>query len=504
VFDGLLYVGGIFTTGGGIHATNVAAWDGSTWSPLGAGVGASTVSRIYDNGTNVLVGGNFVLAGGIIANGIASWDGSGWGTIGAAGRLNGVQFTVRTFAGDSTNLYVGGNFSAAGQTNAKFVAHFDGTNWSSMGGGVSGGNNFIVNAMAGTSSNVYVGGSFTTAGGVSAANIAAWDGANWSALGSGPGGVVASITVRPDGVYAAGAPQGVSLYGAPFFQRWDGATWNNVINYNPDDTFFALYINDSNIGMDAMAFQDRDIYIGGHFSITWHDPNDFSIATNCMNIMRFDGSYARIVGTGLNSNVVAMTMLGTNLYVAGLFTNAGGIAASHIAMWDGNVWSALGSGVVGNGTVDTLTTIGTNLYAGGTFTNMGGVKASRVAKWDGNSWSALGSGVSATVLALYSSGSNLYAGGSLRTAGGYQSQFIGRWNDQMSFRTPQLSNSTWLGNGQFRATVYSASGTTNIVEASSDFNSWTPVYTNSTGNFDVTDPAAGSYPLRFYRARLMP
>jgi hypothetical protein len=223
-----------------------------------------------------------------------------------------------------------------------------------------------------------------------------------------------------------------------------------------------------------------------------------------MNIMRFDGAYARIVGTGLNSNVVAMTFLGTNLYVAGLFTNAGGLTASHIAMWDGNVWSPVGGGVVGNGTVDTLTTVGTNLYAGGTFTNMGGVPASRIAKWDGNVWSALGSGASATVLTLYSASPNVYAGGTLRAAGGKPSQFLGLWNDGVNFNTPQLSNAVWLGAGQFRARVYGAPGATNVVEASTDFSAWTPVVTNSVGIYDFTDPSAANYPLRFYRARLVP
>jgi hypothetical protein len=503
-----VYVAGIFTTASGTHATNVVQWDGTSLNPLGSGISSgSTVTRVYNNGTNVVVGGAFFLAGGVIANEIATWDGFGnWGIIGTPGRINGASSVVRAFAGTPTNLYVGGAFNQVGQTNARLVAQFDGANWSPMGSGVSGGSGSfaaVVNAMDTTSSNVYVGGLFNTAGSVSAADIAAWDGANWSALGSGPGGVVAAITVRTDGVYAAGAPQGASLYGSPFFLRWDGASWQSVLVYNPNDTFLALYINDSNIGMDAMAFQDTNIYVGGHFSITWHDPT-LTFETNCMNIMRFDGTYARIVGTGLNSNVVAMTMLGTNLYVAGLFTNAGGLPANHIAMWDGNVWSAVGSGVVGNGTVNTLTTIGTNLYAGGTFTNMGGVRASRIAKWDGNVWSALGSGVSATVQGLYSSGSNLYAGGSLRAAGGYPSQFLGLWNDQASFRTPQLSNSAWLGNGQFRARVYSVAGTTNVVEATTDFSSWTPVATNSIGNFDVTDTGAGASAWKFYRARLVP
>jgi trimeric autotransporter adhesin len=501
--NGSLYAAGIFTTAGGVHATNVAVWNGSTWAPLGAGISANG-TRVFATGTNVFVGGNFLAAGNKIANTLASWDGVEWNTIGTPGRLNGASSTVRAFAGDGTNVYAGGNFTLVGQTNASMVARFDGTSWSPLGSGVGVANLPVVNALAmGTNGDVYAGGSFTFAGNVSTINIAHWDGANWSALGNGPGGVVASITVRTDGVYAAGAPQSGSSYGSPFLMRWDGASWQSVLNYNSDDTFIQFLITDSSIGMDAVAFQDTNIYVGGHFNITWHDPS-LTLFTNCPNIMRFDGTYARVVGTGLNSNVVAMTVLGTNLYVAGLFTNAGGVTASHIAMWDGNTWWPVGAGVVGNGTVDALTTIGTNLYAGGTFTNMGGVPASRIAMWDGNAWSALGSGVSATVLGLYSSGSDLYAGGSLRAAGNLPSQFVARWNDQLSFKTPALSNSVWLGKGQFRTRLYGVSGTTNVIEATTDFNSWTPILTNSVGIYDVTDTSAGNYPARFYRARLVP
>ena len=61
-----------------------------------------------------------------------------------------------------------------------------------------------------------------------------------------------------------------------------------------------------------------------------------------------------------------------NLYVAGMFTNAGGVRAPHVARWDGSGQSAVGGSVVGGGTVNSLAVIGTNLFAAGTFTNMGG------------------------------------------------------------------------------------------------------------------------------------
>ncbi|MGH7991033.1 MAG: hypothetical protein ACREDS_12695, partial [Limisphaerales bacterium] len=374
IFNDQVCVTGGFTSAGGIFATNFAIWNGSSWSAAGNGLSAAG-SRVISSDTNVYVGGNFAVAGNVFVNGVASWDGNNWSGFGTPGRINGLSLSVFAIADDGINLYAGGLFNYAGQTNANYIARFDGTNWYPFGTGIGPvASSTVVRAIAVTNGNVYVGGEFSSAGGVSAQNIARWDGTNWYALGSGPGGVAASITVRTDGVYVAGAPQNnVTLtYGSPFFERWDGTNWQDMLNFNASDTLDLFYLNDPNIGMDAVAFLDTNIYIGGHFEISWHDPT-FSFGTNCYNIMRFDGTYDRIVGTGLNSNVVAMTVLGTNLYVAGLFTNAGGIAASHIAMWDGDNWFAVGSGVVGSGSISSLATIGNALYAGGTFTNIGGV-----------------------------------------------------------------------------------------------------------------------------------
>src|SRR6185503_20944601 len=91
-------------------------------------------------------------------------------------------------------------------------------------------------------------------------------------------------------------------------------------------------------------------------------------------------------------NVYALAISGGDLYVAGRFTSAGGVEASHIAKWDGNSWSALGSGV--NSDVFALVVSRSDLYVGGTFTNAGGVLANNIAKWNGSSWGALGSGLS--------------------------------------------------------------------------------------------------------------
>ena len=70
-----------------------------------------------------------------------------------------------------------------------------------------------------------------------------------------------------------------------------------------------------------------------------------------------------------------------------------------------------------------------NLYAGGFFTTAGGASANRVATWNGSSWSALGSGMSGEGYTLAADGNeNVYAGGGFIQAGGRPSRYIARWS----------------------------------------------------------------------------
>ncbi|MCX6834967.1 MAG: hypothetical protein NTW07_07520, partial [candidate division Zixibacteria bacterium] len=82
VYFNQLIVGGWFTTAGGTAANRIAAWDGSSWSPLGSGMNGSVRAlTVYDN--KLIAGGDFTTAGGTSANRIAAWDGSSWSPLGS-------------------------------------------------------------------------------------------------------------------------------------------------------------------------------------------------------------------------------------------------------------------------------------------------------------------------------------------------------------------------------------------------------------------------------------
>ena len=115
-----------------------------------------------------------------------------------------------------------------------------------------------------------------------------------------------------------------------------------------------------------------------------------------------------------------------NFYIAGYFSGVGGVPyTTGIAKWNGSQWTALGTGIEGDGSYISALAIDStgNLYAGGYFSSAGGVPNTKnLAKWDGSQWTALSTGIEGdesyiSALAMDSTG-NLYAGGVFDSAGG--------------------------------------------------------------------------------------
>jgi len=102
--------------------------------------------------------------------------------------LPGVNPAVETLAASGTDVYVGGRFTQAGESNIAYVARWDGRRFWSLGAGISNTVNYndFVYALTPSGTNLYVGGGFRVVGtNVNSSLIAKWDGNNWSALGAG-------------------------------------------------------------------------------------------------------------------------------------------------------------------------------------------------------------------------------------------------------------------------------------------------------------------------------
>jgi trimeric autotransporter adhesin len=473
-----LYAGGVFTTAGGEPANRIAKWNGVSWSRLGTGSANGLNEWVYtltvfDDGSGggpaLYVGGQFTTAGGVPANRIAKWNGTSWSSLGtsSANGLGGVGTAVQALtvfddgSGEGPALYAGGSFTKAGGAPANRIAKWNGVSWSSLGTSSANGVNEMVHALTvfddglGGGPALYAGGKFTTAGGAPANRIAKWNGVSWSPLGTGSANGV-NWWVRALTVFDDGSDEGPALYVGGHFTTAGVATANRIARrtgalWSSLGTGSANGLNGS---VRALTVFDNGsgggpaLYAGGDFTTAG------GVAAN--RIAKWNGTSWSSLGTGssngVSSTVLALTVFddgsggGPALCAGGLFTTAGGVTANRIAKWNGTSWSSLGTGSSSgvNDAVRALTVFddglggGPALYAGGDFTAAGGAAASGIARWDGGSWSALGTGSangmsdSVHTLTVFDDGSGggpaLFAGGEFTTAGGVAANRVAKWN----------------------------------------------------------------------------
>ena len=409
------------------------AWDGAGWTPLGSGVDSANVPypivralHGFDDGSGaaLFVGGWFVEAGGAPAHHVARWDGAGWSSLGQG---DGLDFVPHAFAvhddGTGPALYAGGTRAMPDGTSRTRIARLDGASWSPLGGGIDtpGGVRALAAHDDGSGPALYVGGAFGAAGGAPSPYLARWNGTVWSAVGGALDGYVQALVVHDDGtgpaLYAGGSFTHAGGVAADRIARWDGSTWSPLGAGVAPFGVLALAVHDDGSG--------PALYATGEFTSAGGAPAN--------RIAKWDGSTWSALGAGIGSGTGGGGLAlhgfddgsGPALYVGGAFTVAGGAPANRIARWDGLAWSALGAGT--NGPVYDLAVhddgSGPALYAAGEFLQAGGATATRLARWNGASWSALGSGPNETVEALgvFDDGrdgdEDLYLGGSFELVG---------------------------------------------------------------------------------------
>lgn len=449
--SGNVYAGGTFTEVEGSSIQQIARWDGSRWSVLGDGSPyGRSIYALAASGDEVYVGGDYITA---------KWNGSQWSTL-ENGVFGGSAYAM--VVADDGTVYAGGSLTDNIEPGVHNLAKWDGHTWSALNGGVNG----AVFALAVSGSDLYVGGDFSAAGDQASANIARWqpcgttptptprptieptptpttncspdaawddrfgqfgtnalavdgagnlyiagtdsikkwDGHVWTDLVAGLNGEVQTLAVAHDGtVYAGGSFTEVGGITVNHLARWDGYSWSGLhLNLDARNLPSALAVD----GSGNLYVAIRNVSAG--------DVSGFVERWNGINWTFFAGymnAEIRALATDANGNV----------YAGGAFTAVGDTSLNHIARWDGSQWSAVGAGR--DDGVFALVVDGSALYAGGV--------SGQVTAWDGSHWSALGSGVTGSVYALaVDSGHNVFAGGSFSAAGATTLNNVAKWDGE--------------------------------------------------------------------------
>jgi hypothetical protein len=425
---GNIYVGGTFTSAGGITANNIAVyktdnkWYALTDSRTKLNGVNGTVRALTWSGGNLWVGGSFTYISEniITANHIATYDTANdqWIPIIDTSNINGVNGTVYALQLDNVgNIYAGGSFSdAGGTTSVNNVALYDvvAKTWSQLFNGSTAGVDGTVYAFAYNGLNtpypyLYVGGAFVNAGGSSANYVARWDtGAFlWDNLNGGVGAQVNALAFSTNSgyLYIGG------IFTSPF----------NYLTYY-DTTFVYQQMvnnNDLNAQVNALTYNSSTqlVYIGGTFTrASIYNSGPPYITLDIGKILTFDdASPSKLVDTIPSSGVAAIQPLSLNangvsnsswlsgtvyavtttttgtIIVGGEFTQSYDLTTPYAHLCSNVVsipsttgaWTPMSSDIpVLNGIVNTIVVDGNDYYVGGEFTAISTTQANYMARWN--------------------------------------------------------------------------------------------------------------------------
>ena len=456
-----LIAGGSFVnTQDMVTVNNIARWDGTRWSAVGAGVNGEvkslTVYRNPQSGQDELIaGGYFTSSGGLTTGTLARWDGSTWAGLGAWGTMwSGPPASIVALTSYHGSLIATGFFQSAGGIDFRYVARWDGSAWSALGPGLNG----APFSLSVYNDELIAAGGFSRTGDQQMVlnNIARWDETAWSPLGTGFNYYYVNALVEYEGQLIAGGE--LTAGGVPVLRvaRWLPADGNTA----DTDSDGRLDVCDPCTDSDGDGYGDP-----GHpantcpgdlcpavSSLDEDDADGDGVANpcdNCPDQANLDQADDDLDGQGdacdiclsqtwlplehgVDGEVYAATTFHNpqtdqdELIVGGNFTSGSGVTAHGLIRWDGLSWSALPGWEPG--TVNALAVYDGKLIVGGYFILPGTVPKINIASWDGATWSALGQGLNGPVHALALYNGELVAGGAFGASGGVQLSFIGRWN----------------------------------------------------------------------------
>lgn len=324
-------------------------------------------------------------------------------------------------------LVAAGDFPAAGSTLAGRIAAWDGGSWQAFvdAGGNGLDRNAIASALAVYNGEVIVGGLIATAGGQAVNNIARWNGSRWATLPGSPAFTSVNSLVTFQGLLVVNNTH-----------TWNGSVWAPVTTQGAPAG--------ATVPTGPLVEYNGELVAVGGF------PGWSGMAA------LGPTGWRELPGGGIDGTVRSVAVIGSNLYVTGVFFQAGSVFANNIAKWDGAQWSALIASDGMNG-LDRPAGQCLGVYAGKlvvfpepALTNDSSVP---LRQWTGSDWQVLGTislpGFMPRVNAIVEFNGELVVGGIFLAANGVSLNNVARfdgsvWRSLLGERGVKgLNNSAW-------------------------------------------------------------
>ncbi len=373
---------------------------------LGNGGGANGVvldMEATSDESLLYIAGEFTMMDGQPANSIIAWDGTQWQSLGS-----GVSGVIYDMAVNMENeLLVVGDFVLNDDPQSINVAIWNGTEWEGLGITSMEGTLFAVETDPSNPEKIFIGGDFTSINGATFANLALFDWVNLTGWtddlpgGNAPGrfgvnGPVYSLQWSAEGVFVGG----------DFNQT---APLDNSGNYSKTTNHLALFThewtayNGLNGPVSSILIHDGDLYFGGDVNST-HPMSKITL-----------GNWQYLFGSSLSSAnweyefdgwIREIITFDNQVMIGGgfFYEPIVGIYGDGLLSLDQNEQQGMFNL---NGSIKALANFQDKLYMGGDFTEVQGIGFSRIAYVDFNATSTSTPDQQTTTVQLYQSANTL-------------------------------------------------------------------------------------------------
>lgn len=446
VHNGELIASGDFDTYGTMTMRRLGAYNGVSWREFGGGVASSPViPRVYSLvslGDTLYVGGRFTTAGGMPVNNIAAWRDGSWHTMDFGVVLKSGGDGVSFMLGVGDELFVAGSIELAGGTPVSNIAMWNGMFWETAGPGLP----KKVRALC------YFNGATIAA---TDDGIFQWSGWAWEPVASSPGDGPLCLTAFNGQLFAAGYFFNATPDGFRGIAKWNGGTWaglNRGMPFPPDNLKVfgdRIYIGTS-AELDTPAllawegaswfdpFSSADEYWSRITAIGTHE-QELVVAGTLVprngnyvygyTVARWrNGQWQRfgVAGAIINGPIYAIQSYNGDLVIGGNFSTVDQLNRRSLTRWDGTAWQDLGGQI--SGQVTSLAVFEGSLVLGGDFSYIAKVWMPSIASWTTTGFRPLGDGFSGAVRALAVYQGKLFAGGDFYQSGNVNVRGVGVWS----------------------------------------------------------------------------